>query len=221
MARSNKNYESRKNELTKLAFDLFIRQGYENTTITHIMKAARLTKAGMYHYFSAKKDILAAAIAYGISRETEITLKNMAALSLEEKMILFVKGSAKPNEFLEMLLKLKQRDKDSYAAYRIREGLIHANIPIMEDILKEGIEKGIYKTDYPRQTAELLVLFGKALVEDNILPAVEEEELKLRSEFFLKLLAKWLDPDPRHMKAIIELFEQEFKVTYDFKETDK
>ncbi len=208
MPRPNKNFEPRKEALTKLAFDLFIRQGYESTTITDIMKAAGITKAAMYHYFSSKEDILDAAIEYGISRDIEKTKADMAQLNVEDKMLLFIQGDAVPNEFMRKLFQLKQHNTNSYAAYRIRERLVHAYIPLMEDILSEGIAKGIYHTDYPRQTAELLVLYGKALAEPNILPMADIAGLKLRAQVFLRLMEGWLKPPIEHAEKITALFEQ-------------
>jgi AcrR family transcriptional regulator len=215
MARPNKNFEPRKEALTKLAFDLFIEHGYENTTITHIMKAAGITKAAMYHYFSSKEDILDAAIGYAISQDIEVTQKDMESLqTVEEKMLRFTKGNVIPNEFMQKLIQLKQHNQDSYAAYRIRERLVHSYIPIMESILKEGIEKGVYRTQYPRQTAEFVVLCAKALAEPNILPATNPNDLKLRVQVYLQIMIKWLNPSPEHINEITALFEQMHLIVY-------
>ncbi|MGL6197508.1 MAG: TetR/AcrR family transcriptional regulator [Lachnospiraceae bacterium] len=208
MARPNKNYEPKKEALAKLAFDLFIEHGYESTTITHIMRAAGLTKAGMYHYFSSKEEILDAAIDYGITQDIEEIRRNMDELSVEEKMLFFIRGNAVPNEFLQKLFQLKQHNQNFYAAYRIRECLVHAYIPIMEGILIEGTQKGVYRTQYPRQTAEFVVLCSKALAEPNMLPSVNNDDLKLRIHVFLQLMSIWLNPNPEHAKQITALFEK-------------
>ncbi len=208
MPRPNTNFEPKKEALTKLAFDLFIEQGYETPTITGIMKAAGITKAAMYHYFSSKEDILDAAIEYGISRDIEQTKADMALLTSEDKMLLFIQGEAVPNEFMRKLLMLKEHNYNSYAAYRIRERLIHAYIPLMEDILNEGTALGLYITEYPRQTAELLVLYGKALAEPNILPATDINGMQLRVQVFLQLMEGWLKPPAEHVRKITALFER-------------
>lgn len=208
MARPNKNYEPKKEVLIKLAFDLFIEQGYENTTITQIMKKAGLTKAGMYHYFSSKEEILDATIHYGITQDIEKTQEYLKGLSTERKMIHFIQGNTAPNEFFLKLSQIKQNNQSSYAAYRIREQLVHAYIPVMEEILKEGVEKGIYKTEYVRPAAEFMVLYGKALVEPNILPAADHEESILRMRAFLQLVDVWFRPTPEHMADIIAIIER-------------
>ncbi len=207
MPRPNKNFEPKKEALAKLAFDLFIEQGYENTTITQIMKAAGITKAGMYHYFSSKEDILDAAINYGASRDAEKMREDMSLLRAEEKMIFLIKGNNVQNVFLQKLTQLKRHNQDSYAAYRIRERLVHVYIPIMEDVLREGIEQGVYKTQYPRQTAEILVLCSRALVESNFLPAASAEDMQLRLKTFFLMMKQWLNPGPQHAEEIMALID--------------
>ncbi len=144
MARPNNNYKPKKKELLRIALDLFIEKGYENTTITEIMKAAGLTKAGMYHYFSSKEEMLDEAISSIIEQDISNLRREMLKLSVEEKMILFTKGTATLSDLMQKLLNIKQSTDASYAAYRIREKTIHANIPVLEEIIIEGNELGIY-----------------------------------------------------------------------------
>ena len=206
MARPNRNYGPRKEALAKLAFDLFIEQGYEQTTITDIMKAAGITKAAMYHYFSSKEDILDAAIEYGVTRNIEAMSEKMTSLTVEDKMLLFIRGETVPEEFMQKLIQLKEHNKDSYAAYRIRERLVHAYIPILESILIEGVHNGVYSTNHPRQAAEMMVLYAKALVEPNMLPEASGDEKMLRAQVFLRLMTSWLVPSREHATEIRALF---------------
>jgi len=208
MARPKKNYEPQKEELTKLAFHLFFTKGYENTTISDIMKSAGLTKAGMYHYFSSKEDILDAAIEYGLSQEIEKTKASMINMNTEQKMLHFIKGNMIPNDFLQKILQMKQENQGSYVAYRIRDYLTHAYIPLMIEILLEGNKKGIYKVKYPEQTAEFLVLLGKSLVEPNILPLAASEITILRMYAFLDIMEQWLNPTPEHANEIRDVFKE-------------
>ncbi len=207
MPRPNTNFEPKKEALARLAFDLFMQQGYEGTTITQIMKAAGITKAGMYHYFASKEDILDAAIEYGVTQDIKITRESMSGLCVEEKMLFFIRGATVPNEFMQKLFRLKQLNPNSYAAYRIRERLVHAYIPLLEDILVEGSAGNVYKVAHPHQTAEFMVLCSKALVEQNVLPAASASEATQRAQVFLQLMQQWLCPAPAHAKEITDLFE--------------
>lgn len=208
MARPS-TYESRKEALIQAAFDLFIEQGYENTTLTQIMMVFGTTKAGMYHYFTSKEEILEYVIDYGMKQCIDMFKKSMEGLNVKEKMILFTKGNTNPNNMTLKLLQLKSKDKDSYSAYRIRERFIHAYIPVMEEIIKEGVAQGVYTTTYPKQAAEIMILLVKGIFEDNILPTTSHEEKILRVKAFLQIVELWLRPSPDHYKDISDLFEEE------------
>lgn len=206
MARPKVNYEPQRKALARLAFDLFAENGYERTTITHIMKAAGLTKAGMYHYYNSKEEILDAAIEYCMILENQMILKEMEGLTVEEKMLHFIQGASAPNEFMEKIIQVKKNDNNSYAAYRIREKRIHSYIPIMENILREGLQNGVYRLSGPRETAELIILYTSGITETNLLPPADSERTMARINLFLELMIGWLNPSSAHAKQITDLF---------------
>lgn len=209
MPRPNKNYEPKKEALIQTALDLFIQYGYENVTISQIMRALGLTKTGMYHYFSSKEEILDAAISYGISQNIERIKEEISTLPVEKKMIVFTLGTSFQNSTLQKLLYYKNQFINSYATYRIRERFIHENIPVMEEIICEGISRGIYKSDHPRQAAEFIVLLAKTLAEINMLPYADSENMKLRILTFLQVAETLLHPSKEHIAEMKLLFEQE------------
>lgn len=48
----------RREEIYEKALELFIAQGYDKTPLSRIAKALGITKAGLYHYFNSKEDLL-------------------------------------------------------------------------------------------------------------------------------------------------------------------
>jgi Transcriptional regulator len=54
MARPRTHHDQKKQELIKVAFELFMKDGYENTSIQDIMNVAQISKGAMYHYFTCK-----------------------------------------------------------------------------------------------------------------------------------------------------------------------
>ena len=47
-----------RNSIVSAAWELFYRQGYENTTIDDIVEASNTSKGSFYHYFSGKEGLL-------------------------------------------------------------------------------------------------------------------------------------------------------------------
>lgn len=48
----------RVDEIARIAMQLFVERGYDNTPMTVIASACGLTKAGLYHHFESKEEIL-------------------------------------------------------------------------------------------------------------------------------------------------------------------
>ncbi len=204
MARTNKNFLPQKEELVRISLDLFLQNGYENTTITQIMKAAGLSKGGLYHYFSSKEDILDEAICYGLKSDTDANRKQMEALPVEEKLFYFMKSGLIPNEITQKLLQYSVKNRNSYAAYRIRESHLHLVIPALQNVFALGIEAGIYKMEYPDQMAELCVLMVQALVETNYLPDTDLEGKQKRLKAFINMMRHTIQADEKYLYRLEE-----------------
>jgi AcrR family transcriptional regulator len=58
----------RADEIAGIAMQLFLERGYDNTPMALIARAAGLTKAGLYHHFESKEEILYAVHKTGTQR---------------------------------------------------------------------------------------------------------------------------------------------------------
>lgn len=205
MARSNKHHAYKREALIQIALELFLENGYENTTITQIMKAAELSKGGMYHYFSSKEEILDAVIQHGLLQELEKTKAGLEILPVEEKLAYFTTSSDSISSFTQKLLAYKDNNSDSIVAYRIREYNVHLCTPILADIIEQGVVAGIYKTPYPKEMGEFFVLLVKAVVETNFLPPANDKERLRRMEAFVHLAGGCLGLDADAVEKMRQL----------------
>jgi len=62
--------------IVKEASRLFRERGFENVTVTEVMKAAGLTHGAFYAHFASKEELEAAAIAYGQKVSLERVQRN-------------------------------------------------------------------------------------------------------------------------------------------------
>ncbi len=53
-----KDSEAKKERIAHAATDIFIEKGYKNTSLQDIAQVVGITKAGIYHYFKEKEEIL-------------------------------------------------------------------------------------------------------------------------------------------------------------------
>ena len=59
----------RRAEIYEKALELFIAEGYDQTPLSRIAKELNLTKAGLYHYFKSKEDLLFAIHEYNLKKD--------------------------------------------------------------------------------------------------------------------------------------------------------
>lgn len=206
MARPNVNFAVQKQALIEIAFRLFAEKGYEQTTIREVMNKTGLTKPVMYHYFKSKEEILDAAIDFGIVQYIEQSEERLEGIPVTEQMLLFTSGIDIENDYFTQIITMRDQNPDSFAAYRIREKLIHAYIPMMEKIILAGVAEGIYHTAFPRQSAEFMVLLVKSIYDANILPSTDAAGHEMRIAALIDLIDCWIHPSKEHLHELSALF---------------
>ena len=73
MARTrSQGYDSAKQTILDNAAKLFATKGFASTSINEIAESANLSKAGVYHYFDSKSEILRTMLTEHLETVTEI-----------------------------------------------------------------------------------------------------------------------------------------------------
>ncbi len=212
MARPRTRHVPPKEALAHAVFNLFLEHGYENTTVADIMATAELAGAGPGRGCASKAELLDAAIDDGISLELATIAADLDGLDPEAQLLRFIQGSTEHHELASKLLEVKCAEKDTYVAYRIRERSLHAEISVMEQIVRGGNESGVYHADFPRQAAEFLVLLTESIFESNFLPPARTDEQRLRVQALLQMLDGWLRPTPAHLAELAALLNAELTI---------
>jgi len=206
VARSKKNHDTNREVLIKIALELFLENGYENTTITQIMKDANLSKGGMYHYFTSKEDVLNAVIQFGLQQEAEKLKAKVEALPVEQKLFGFAQ-SVDIGDFTRKLLNYSNDNQDSIVAYKVLEYNTHLLIPLLTEIIAQGVAAGIYKTANPTEVSEFCILLVRAIADTNLLPATDQAGILRRLEVFSKIIITCLEPERAHAEQLIQIFK--------------
>ena len=99
-----------------MAARLFQQQGYDATSMNDVATALKVSKAGLYHHFQSKDEIL-------------FELMNHALNITQERVVDRVRASADPEERLRMLIRLHV---EVILSVRDREitVLLHENHPL-------------------------------------------------------------------------------------------
>ncbi|MGB7586358.1 MAG: TetR/AcrR family transcriptional regulator [Terriglobales bacterium] len=105
-----------------MAARLFQQQGYDATSMNDVATALKVSKAGLYHHFQSKDEIL-------------FELMNHALNITQERVVDRVRGISDPEERLRMLIRLHV---DVILSVRDREitVLLHENHPLPPSLRK-------------------------------------------------------------------------------------
>ncbi|MDR1954806.1 MAG: TetR/AcrR family transcriptional regulator, partial [Candidatus Methanoplasma sp.] len=140
MAR-NKNSSDTKNEIIAAATELFVRNGYENTTIEDILKEWKGSKGSLYYYFKSKEEILDAVVYALVEREEErikaaISERECSALDM---LKLFLIACLDRDQQLYDLEAEISRSGNITLSYRMARLYIEKSLPFLRLIMLKGI----------------------------------------------------------------------------------
>lgn len=83
--------EDRRSHIMTVALDHFAREGYHNTTVTHLARHARISKGLMYLYFDSKEDLLTKIVERSLNQISEYLDPDKDGFLTEQEFELFIR----------------------------------------------------------------------------------------------------------------------------------
>lgn len=159
--RISKDPEERKNELIDAAEELFLTAGYNETSVSDIVKKVSVAQGTFYYYFKSKEDIFVSIFARSSERvvsEMQKEAKDKDKNALQKLIaVIDIYVKSKENKDNDKLVQALHYDENMGLHYKIIVQGIKRKEPAIEDIIKQGVDAGIFHTKYPRQAAELIL----------------------------------------------------------------
>jgi len=187
MARRDK--EQVKKSILESARRLFARFGPKKTTLDEIAQEAGIGKATLYYYFRDKQEIFLKVIeeeAEELLRRMEQAVQEYENPELKLRALILAKASA----FMELLnLRWLGEMPELFHWSELKKAhqkLTQREQKLVEQILKEGRERGFFSIEDPSLTAENLTRLFSALEQE--LAEQKPGEFKTRLEGILSLL---------------------------------
>jgi AcrR family transcriptional regulator len=145
----------RKNEFVTVAEELFLETGFENTSIDDIVKRMDVAKGLFYHYFDTKEDLLTAIVERLLdeirsSIESAMEKKGMTAI---ERFNELTPSNSGISDRSKMIVSLFHKERNQAFHHLVEERASEFLIPAVERIIRQGVDEGIFNTEYPRETA--------------------------------------------------------------------
>lgn len=172
MNRITKDPDERRQEIITTAQQLFMSKGYEATSVSDIVKEIGVAQGTFYYYFESKEDVLE-AITVSMVEELHahiLVITEDPSLEPIEKWKRAIIASSdykigRRNEMLE-LLKANKTINNYQLRERYRQLSRDKISQLFVDIIKEGIQAGLFHTDYPEESAKIVMAIGKSISDD-------------------------------------------------------
>jgi AcrR family transcriptional regulator len=179
-----------KEAIVNVARHIFSRFGFKKTTMDEIAIASRKGKSSIYYYFASKEEIFQAVV----EKEAEI---------LKQELIKATNENDSPAQKLKTHVLVRMRSmeklanfysaiKDEFLSHldfieKIRKKYDQEEIQMMESILVEGVENGMFEIDDTSLAAVAIVTALKGM-EIPLFWGVEEKDLESRLDHLIHIL---------------------------------
>lgn len=139
--------EDRKKELIKLAYELFITKGYENTSVDEIIAKAGIAKGTFYYHFESKEAILEEVVNMiiddGVLRAKQVLESD---LKIEEMLVNAI-IALRANTEEQSVQNAVNAPENIILHKRINDRIIKEAVPIISSIVMEGKKQGLFCFD--------------------------------------------------------------------------
>ena len=193
-----KKGEQRKLELLKIAYDLFLSEGYENTSVDTIIEKAGIAKGTYYYYFESKEAMLEEVCMMMIDGETENAMQIVNAdIPIPQKIIGII-SSFRPEQKEKTITDTLNSSENILMHDKVNKRIIEVVAPILTKVAEQGIEEGVLSCDNVYERVRMLLIVSNTLFDDY---KVTERDV----DVFIDMIEKLLGAKPGTMDIIKQL----------------
>ena len=179
MSRITKDKEERRQELIDAAERLFITKGYEKTAVSDIVKEINVAQGTFYYHFKSKAEILEAVGERFINK----IIKKIEQIANRKK----IDEAERLDDIIDYFSLFYNASKEIVDYIHSEDNIIlHQKLgkktlakllPILTNVIEDGVAKGRFNVAYPSETAEFLITaMTEMLHHPNIITDVEKRE---------------------------------------------
>ena len=173
-----------------------MKNGYEATTLSLIVKELKISKGALYHYFTTKEECADAAVALCSNDCYEKVIgqidDNFPTETNFKNLILACSDLFKDNE-----KSLENINTPSNAVFhqKLMAALVKSLAPIYAKVIAQGIQDKTFKTEYPLETAQMILTLTNFYFDADLF-GWEPQEMPAKLKAFDGFLTNALEAKP-------------------------
>lgn len=196
-----KKGEKRKQELLKIAYDMFLTQGYENTSVDEIIEKAQIAKGTYYYHFQSKEQMLEEVIDMMIDSEREMAQQIIASDIPVPQKIVGIIASMKPTEAEETIKDTLFQPENVLMHHKVRNKLIGTLTPLISQVVEEGVDEGIFECDKIPERVKMLLIISDGTFNEG---TFTENDVSV----FIDMTEKLLGSEKGAMSFVYDLIDK-------------
>lgn len=167
----------RRNEILDAADELFGQKGFDGTSTNDILEKVGIARGTLYYHFKSKEDIMDALIE---RYNTQIlgAANRIAAdksIAVHERIVRVVMALNINDGNGKEIIDHIHKPQNALMHQKIQKVIMNGLPPILTEIIREGIEQGLFRTPYPYECMEMIVAYTNTVFDDDMVDITDEE----------------------------------------------
>lgn len=164
---NGKKGERRKQELLRIAYQMFIQKGYEQTSIDDIIAEAHIAKGTYYYYFASKEATLEEVINMMIAEEVERARTVVSAGIPVPQKLIGVISSLRPTQNEINIADTLTQKENIVMHQKIGKRIVNAAVPLLAEVVSEGVAQGMFKCDHIEERVKMILIISQNIFDDG------------------------------------------------------
>lgn len=202
-----KEGEVRKREILLAARELFVNKGYEQTSVNDILHVVDIAKGTFYYYFASKEEVLETIIVDIVeegARRAEQLLRDRS-IPLVNRIMMAIMAQTPEFEGSDEIREELHKVENAKLQQLYLRTMLQRMTPVLEPPIAEGIELGIFQTEYPTECIEQILLLGHMMFDCDTFSWAEKEYPK-KIQAFLTNGEKMLGMKEGELQDLLQMF---------------
>lgn len=176
-----KDAEVRRNEILDAAEELFGSKGFDGTSTNDILDRVGIARGTLYYHFRSKEEILDAMIARMADRLIADAAKvaEDRSIPLLERLPRTVLALNVDSSIGEEVMQQVHRSQNALLHQKLQDRLLRGVIPLIALLVEDGIGQGIFRTDYPREAAEMIMIYSYTAFDGLAMQTAEQRQRRV------------------------------------------
>ncbi|MEO3946352.1 TetR/AcrR family transcriptional regulator [Gorillibacterium sp. CAU 1737] len=203
-----KEAEERRNEILDAADQLFGQKGFDGTSTNDILEKVGIARGTLYYHFKSKEDIMDALIErynvrlLGAAQEVAAD----KSIPVYERIMRVVMALNISGEGSQEVMDHIHKPQNALMHQKIQKVIVRGVPPILGEIIREGIEEGLFHTPYPFEVMEMVVIYLNTIFDQDMIEMTEEGRLS-RLQAFAFNIERLLGVESGSLLHLMQMFD--------------